>query len=323
MRSCVRKPGLLHPPRGPGLQPCLAHTVHETMKPRGGFPLVPAHLRRSFGQASPATFLEGPLLDPGGIEDCLVVDPSGYHVLANLAPVLELALHVAQVGEDQLLFFLSHGAALLSAALSTRRMRRTDRVVLRLAGVPGLDHKVTAVPVEASAVQDVIIHLCFFQVELLVRGYGQGLGVGSVAARAQACPIAGPPRVWLAGSSVSIHDLHCDVGSDVQLARILVRPGRTSSPWHHQGKGVLRIDRRRPHPRGHGTGQRWSHVSAPGGPQHFGEQDGNFCPGAGCARVPGPERVLRCSDECLNFHYTEESGRTQQVLRSPLHGFTA
>ena len=30
--------------------------------------------------------------------------------------------------------------------------------------------------------------------------------------------------------------------------------------------------------------------------------------GAGCARVPGPERVLLCSDECLNFHYTEESG---------------
>ena len=70
-----------------------ADMVHEAGKPGDSCQLVPAQLRRALGLTSPASILEGPLPDPGGIQDGLVAGLSGYHALENLAPVLELALH--------------------------------------------------------------------------------------------------------------------------------------------------------------------------------------------------------------------------------------
>ena len=55
--------------------------------------------------------------------------------------------------------------------------------------------------------------LCRLQPFLHFPGYGQAFGVGSVAARAQACSIAGPSWVWLAGSSVIVHNLHRQFGT--------------------------------------------------------------------------------------------------------------
>ena len=69
--------------------------VREAVKARAARQPVPAQLRRALGQASPASFLETPRLDSGGIEDDLVMCLSGDRFLANLAPVQELLLQIA------------------------------------------------------------------------------------------------------------------------------------------------------------------------------------------------------------------------------------
>ena len=91
-----------------------ADVVHEAVQPGEGCHLVPAQLGRALGQAGSASFLEATLLNPGGIEDGLVVRLSGYCSLADLVPVQELGFHVAlrielagvnQVGDEQVLLF--------------------------------------------------------------------------------------------------------------------------------------------------------------------------------------------------------------------------
>ena len=94
--------------------------VHELVESRSGGQLVPAQLRRGLGKAGSPPFLEGPLPDPGSIEDGLVVDLAGDLAFAALVPVQELLIQAAlgvdlpgvgQEGDEQVLLLVGNGAA--------------------------------------------------------------------------------------------------------------------------------------------------------------------------------------------------------------------